>query len=340
MTAPVVAITDGGAPAVAVVHWLRQHGLRAELIEAQSSEDAARLAAARQQHRPRPRVIALFEPPVQAALDGSAALAVASNWLQELPAIEQRGGAGVIEERRLQQAAGHATLTRLLKLATVSGPAVPKATRGRPRGVDPFRGVGFDSIVAMLLEPKRRWTERELADVVGRSPSSVNRVLRELHQRGYVDRSRGATRVADDEMLRDDVLATWRGRVADRAVHVLATPRRRAPREIVGDLQAAGERCLLAGASASDAAEGLVEAAVTIYGSEQALAALRRAGCRDSVPGLGNLIVWTAPERAVFSQPRLVVGVEATNRVVTYLDLATGTGSRAQAAALAAWSEQ
>lgn len=340
MAAPIVAITDGAAPAVAIVHWLRQQGVRAELLEGHSAQDAARLVVARQTDRPRPRVIALFGPAEAADLDGSAAVEVATRWLERLPAIEQRGAAEVLEKHRMEQAPGHEQLSRLLKRAAVSGPKIRRATRGRPRGSDPFVGVGFDAIVAMLLEPDRQWAERALAETVGRSASAVHRVFRELYQRGYLARSRGATRLRDAEMLRDDLLASWRGRIATRTGRALATPRKRPPTQVVLELQSAGERCVLAGTSAYAGPDGLVDAHVTVYGDERALTALGRAGCRESLPGLGNLIVWTPPEQAIFYAPRSVGGVEATNRVVTYLDLATGATDRSQQAASALWSEQ
>ncbi len=324
---------------MAVARWLQQHGVRATVLEARSAADVARVAEARQTNRPAERLIALCDISDGTDLDGGSALRVARKWLEHLSPIEQRGAVEVLEENRVAQATGHEQLNELLRKSIAGDLKIKRAARGRPKGANPFRGVGFDIIVAMLCQPDEQWTERELAALVDRSPSAVNRILRELRQRGYVHRSRGASRIHNVEILRDDLLAAWRGSVAERPGHVLSCPSGTDPKDLVVRVQSEGERILLAGVSACDSPGRLLEQIVTIYADQQAMQALTQLGCENSVAGMGDIAVWEPLERAIFYAPRDVGRLAATNRVVTYLDLAVGKSERHLNAARAVWGE-
>ena len=54
----------------------------------------------------------------------------------------------------------------------------------------------------------------------------------------------------------------------------------------------------------------------------------------------GDVVVWPIVESAILLQPRTVGGMPATNRVITYADLALVGSDRAMGAAAAVWSER
>lgn len=334
MAAPLVAITDGTAPARAISRWLVHRGVELQVIEARSSTDAARLIAIRRRAGENERLLALTAGDADVDIDGAGAVALAAAWLSELTPIEQRSAVAEIDTRFLAGSDESEPLAQLLRAAKVD--LRNKTTKpGRPRGSDPFKGVGFDVIVAMLVWPNRRWTERELSVEIDRSRSAVHRVLRELTRRGYMLRSPGSTGPRKPEVLRDDLVASWRARAASRAIESLATPRPAG--ELVRELQRLGVSCLAAGPSAAGP-DGPLERALTVYADDEARAAMIEVGCEKAAPGLGDLIVWAPAERAVFYAPRSTADLAATNRVVTFIDLAVGS-SRHRRAAQSVWEE-
>jgi hypothetical protein len=287
------------------------------------------------------RLVALSDRVSGKALDGSAALAVAGAWLEDLPPIEARSiGADRIEQRRADGAKGARIIEAFLTAVSPVRIGLRRAKRGRPPGRDPFSGAGFDLTVCMLLDSDRRWTERGLAEATERSPSLVHRNVQELARRGYVGRVRGATFVTDVDLLRQDLLSSWRANLGvARPARRFAVPRGKDPAAAV--FAAARKQdipLLLAGPSAATGAARLVGQTLTLYvGAEHQDTLVR--GFEER-PQLGDFALWVAPERGVFLKPRKVGTLPATNRVVTWLDLMLLGSDRARAAAEVFWARQ
>lgn len=339
MAAPLTALSDGSAAAIAIVRWLRSHDVHAKLFEGRSPGDVGRLVRARSGQRSNERLVVLTPSTddIEIDIDGSEALRVASRWLKGLAPIERRAATDRIESQRLAHAEGYEAFNELLRLCKAGDLRIERGKRGRPKGTNPFAGVGADVLIAMLVTSEHSWSERELASAVDRSPSAVHKVLVELRKRGYLQRRRGETRLVKPLVLRDDLLAAWRGKVSDRVGIVLSCPRRQGPRDLIQQLQKEGHRIVLSGVSALAMPDAPIESIVSVYAEASAQDALVRLGCEPSSAGMGNLAVWEPVERGVFYMPNAVEGVQASNRVVTYLDVATGKSARHQRAAEVYW---
>jgi hypothetical protein len=333
-------VTDGSPEAMATARWLERHGVKAAIVEARGAADVGRVVDAKRNERPKRRVVSLSQAPAGADVSASDALALIRSWTADLAPIRVRtAGADVIEARRRDAPVSAAPLDALLAtLSPVPVEGLARGRRGRPRGTNPFRGVGFDTCVALLLEPERRWTERDLAEATGRSRSSIHTVLGELARRGYLLRTRGASRARDPVLLRDDLLSAWRAAVGvpRPATSYVIGGGVSLPR-LLDTASRGGGVCLLAGPSAVTGPDAPLDDAVTIYCNDVAREVLGRAGIDRIERGRGDLIVWEAPERGVFSSPALVRGRPATNRVVTFLDLALSGDERLRGAAQALW---
>ena len=350
MTSTVTLLTDGSAEARAMASWLAGKIEHARIYEARSTADVSRVLAARRASGRGERIVVLSDRwSGQDAIGGSEAMLSVTNWLSDLAPIDARAfGAERISERFQESAPGSAaveSLVRTLVLAT-NRAVLPRRTGrlGRRPGSNPFRGVGFDLCTLLLLEPGFDWPERELASRIDRDPAAVHRVLVELARRGLVTKAARGTRLLEPELLRDDLLASWRGTVG-------------APREARDfSLKAAGDgikellwitthlgrRCLLAGHAAvpnpSLARSG--PRPVYLEGDWQDLGKSFEKGKRsfeEAAPGLGDVTIWTTPERGVFLFPGEVRGLQTTNAVVTYLDLAVADSPRSRVAAQAVW---
>lgn len=341
MRSTLTIVEDGTAVAAALATWLERRAGRARRVTALGPADVDRVVAAREGLSE--RILALTGHRVAgAALDGSAAFCAAAGWLDELDPFAVRSvGADRIEARVARADEDARTLLELARRAsaeTLPAPKVPHRPRGRPPGsTKHFAGVELDVCIAMLVEPARGWSERELARATGRSPYGVHRALAALDQRGYLTRTRGQTALSDAEVLRDDVSRTWTREARDRAATWFVAPR---ARSVAADAWAAvepkGARLILAGASATDA---LTSGPTLVYADGEIDGALREAGFVRSGPGRGQLVVWPPPTPMVFYAPRELDGRAATNRAVTYLDLVASEIDRYAAAAEALWAE-
>lgn len=70
---------------------------------------------------------------------------------------------------------------------------------------DLFSGAALRIVRRLLIEPDRSWTLAEMAAATVLTPGFVSRTFKTLARDAYVDRARGASRVAD----RDALLAAW-----------------------------------------------------------------------------------------------------------------------------------
>ncbi|MEK6608603.1 MAG: hypothetical protein AABZ30_13160 [Myxococcota bacterium] len=335
----VAFITDGSASAKALADWLRQR-LPAILIEGRNATDVRALVSARRMERPRERVVSLALADAGADIAGGDALGCVASWLADLSPIERRArGAEIIESHRRSGAHEPGALERLLGDLSVV-PRLPRSKRGRPPGANPFRGVGFDVCVALLLAPDRRWTERDLALETEHAPSAIHRVLRELGRRGYLLRVRGASRPRDAELLRDDLLPAWRARIGvPRAGRGFSLPAGTTVEKALSAARKLGF-CVLAGPSAVEGPEATVGGPTMVYVDQPALAAIVGLGASEVAGTMAHLVVWDSPESGVFRWPRTVRALPATNRVVTFLDLASTGVDRAFTAAESVWTER
>lgn len=338
-------VTDGSPAAAALAAWLANEVPGVLIATGSSPRDVGRLVERRRSTGRSERIATLAPVDVpDADISGVEALAAARRWLDDLGPFEQRvHGPKRIAAAIADGAPGSGAVLGLLR-ALARGrppPAPPPRRRGRPRGDDPFRGAGFDVCVALLLAPDEAWSERALAAAADRSPYAVHRALVALDERGYLERQRGATRVRDPRVLRDDLAMAWSRRAPEeRAAIRFLAPR---PAHVAEDLfeaaGAIGARALLAGASATTGPAGLSGGLLTVYGDADLPSLLEAAGFERVERVVGDVTVWTAPEEGVFASPRRIRGLPATNRVVTFLDLSAAGGDRYLAAAAAVWSE-
>jgi hypothetical protein len=335
----VVLVSEGTPAADALAGWLSARLPGARQVTAVGAADVARVVASRRGLSE--RVVTLGGE--GGDLSGRDALRAVETWLAHLGPFERRvAGPACIDARIAEGAADAGDVLALLNTLSRGRPRLPATgRRGRPAGSDPFRGAGFDACVALLLEPDRAWTERDLAAATGRSAYGVHRVLVELEKRGYLDRTRGATSVRDTRLLRDDLAAAWAARLANgREAVVYAAPRRTdVAATVAAAARAAGCRALLAGPSATQAAIALAGRTTVMYADAGVHDSLRAVGFEPVRRLAGDLVIWAAPEEAVFSAPRTIGSLPATNRVVTYLDLASADVDRYGEAAEAVWSE-
>jgi hypothetical protein len=326
-------VTDGTAESYALARWLRDRGVSADLIEEKNPGEADSTAAIRRQGGA--RVIVLSTRSRASDVSAEAAVAWTRAQLGALPEMERRiSGPTVLDAQRSE---GDSALDALL--LALAGKPIISGRRGRPPGMDPVRGVGFDVIVAMLCQPDRDWTERALADAIERAPSAVHKAWAELSRRGYLRRRRGATLVRDSVVLRDDLVRAWRGVVGSpRRAIGLEPPGRRDVRGVLRGLRGTDIHWMLAGAAAVVGQETVVEPGVVIYANDHAVAALRTLGCRDSAPAAARLRVWEPSEPGVFYRGRSIEGLPATNRVITFIDLSVADIDRYSSVAEALWN--
>jgi len=339
---PVVILTEDSST-LALGRWLLAQGVAGTLREYAPREIQAETARIKSSRR-RSRLLVLSRSGASAGdIDATPAVDAATTWVDALPEFRRRlDGASTIERMRLAEAVGFQALESLVHHLSPSRPrTLRRARAGRPRASDPFQGVGFDVAVALLLEPDRGWTERDLAAEVGHAPATVHRVLAELGRRGYLLRSRGATRPMDALLLRDDLVAAWRGRIGvpREALHFLWNAKGSMEDAFFRATRKAGSARLLAGMHAVRGPERLVGEPLTVYCDVDPSTTLGAAGFEPAA-GRGDLMVWLAPETGVFRRPRMVGEHLATNRVVTYLDLLLADTDRHRAAARAVWEEE
>lgn len=322
-------ITNGSPESAALAAWLSRH-LPVKLVEARGDEDARRVADARMKEKEKRLVLASGSDQRLT----SDALRVVTDWVADLSPFDVRArGPERVEAQRARHATGSETLDELLaKLTPVRITRTP-GRRGRPKGSDPFRGVGFDVCIALLLEPERRWTDRAVADFTGRAPSAVHKTLAELAARDLVARGRTGTLVRDPVVLRTDLLAHWRRRATHREGKGF---RSRNLETFWTTLRQATAPHLLAATSATTGAWAFEGGPVIAYTTAEGLASLERKFDPVSA-SLATLILWQAPEAGVFLAPRDATP-QRTNRVVTWLDLVTLGGAREQEAAAAVWN--
>jgi DNA-binding transcriptional ArsR family regulator len=64
----------------------------------------------------------------------------------------------------------------------------PAGTRAEDRFASLFPPVGVEVALALLKEPEREWSVKNVAEVIGRSPGGVSERLRALREAGLVDR--------------------------------------------------------------------------------------------------------------------------------------------------------
>lgn len=334
-------IEDGTAVAAALATWLERKVGGAHRVTALDPADVEHVVAARQGISE--RVVTLTRFRIEGAtLDGSAAMRRVTDWLADCDPFAARVvGPQRIEEHVRRGAQGVGPLVELARLASAEAIPSPKKhrrPRGRPRGSRKhFVGVELDVCIAMLVEPTRGWSERDLAGATGRSAYGVHRALKALEARGYLHRARGATTPQDAVVLRDDLARAWSREAKSRAAQWFVAPRRRSTvADAWSAAEAHGVQLILAGAAATDE---LTAGTTVVYADGDAEAALRAEQFVPSAVGRGQLVVWSTPTPMVFYAPRELGGRAATNRVVTYLDLVAGGTERHVAAAEALWAE-
>lgn len=332
MTTQVTIVTDGTAAMLALAKWLKKQS-PVTIVEARNALDVEQVLVARDgAMRERVATIASGR---SGTIDLSDAHAVVQKWLAKLPPIEARAfGSTEIQARIDENAPGTEAVMALL--AAVSPVRIARATgrRGRPPGSNPFEGVGFDVCIALLLDPAKKWTQRSLGDALLRAPSAVDKTLTELARRGHLLRNRSGTSVRDALLLRDDLVAAWRGRIGvARDLKAFRTKSVDAAWKI---FKRAAAPCALAGPSAITGPAALTGGPTTLYTNEVGLEALSKAELPETPLATADLVVWPALERGVFHAPR--EGPQPmTNRVVTYLDLVVSGSARQREAAEAVW---
>jgi hypothetical protein len=209
-------------------------------------------------------------------------------------------------------------------------------------GLNPFHGSGFEVCSILLLEAGKDWTARGVAAQIDRAPSLVQRAFGELERRGLLQRLARGVRVADPLLLRDELLQAWKARVGTprkEAQAYIAAKRANLQERVLESAQRAGARCLLAGPSAVEGPAALTGDPLTVY--SDAAARFLGAGFEPASGLGGDLVVWMPPERTVFLRPRaLGNNRQATNRLVTFLDLASSGSERHRAAAEAVWQSE
>lgn len=335
MKRSVTLVEDGSPEAAALAHWLESRVDGVRRITASGPDDVDRVIQARRAAGASERRVALSDQPVDDDVSARAAMRCVHSWLASLDPFGRRiEGPAVIEERAAtEEGAALRDLARIL--STGRAPTRPSTGRGRPRGSSrPLRGVGFDLCVALLLEPTREWSERELAEAIGRSRYGVHRSLVALDELGYLSRQRGATKPSDALLLRNDLAAAWAERHRRRRAAWFVAPR---PATTVEDAVAALDArrisLLLAGPSATDHLTGGTSYA---YATDDVAEALRGAGFSPST-GRGQLAVWSVEEQGVLYRPEEHEPAPRTNWVVTHLDLIALGGERNREAAEEVW---
>lgn len=340
MKTRIAVLTDGSAEASALWRWLGTRGIESILVELPRDADLAREAEARLEMHTPERILILS----RTAGSETATLDAVSGWLGGLDPISIRTrGANVIEERRTRGEPGADAVDRLLRaLSPGTRRIAPRGRVGRPRGVFPYRGAGFDVCVTLLLNQDDRWTERRMAAETGHVASGVHRIFVELEQRGFLRRVRGAATVRNPLGLRDELSEAWALRVG--APRQKAIPFRLTNRELVENCvfdlaRRTHLRCLLAGPHGVAGPERFVGGPVTMYFDRDPTAELEANGI-ERANRTGDLVAWIADEEGIYLHPREIGGYPATNRVVTYLDLVAAGTDRARLAADAVWAEK
>jgi len=333
----VTIVTDGSATAAALREWLAVPGVT--FIEALNPNDVAVIVGARRAAKLSERLVTVSQLPGGADVSASEALEVAERWLADLTPIDRRRrGAEVIDKKMADGSEGADALQALASLLVPRRARVARG-RGRPNGSDPFRGLGLEVVVSLLLHTSTPFTERALAARIGRSQFGVHRVLAELERRGYLYRSRQGSLPRDPLILRDDLVAAWRGRVTPsrEASAYQSRDRRSALNELASAAKRHGRDLRLAGPSAVTGPEASADGPLVVY----------LEGAPDPVmetigfPRLrsGDVVVWPIVESAVLLEPRTIEDVAATNRVITYADLVMIGSDRSTEAALAVWNQ-
>lgn len=347
MSRTVTIIEDGTPEAAALGSWLDEELGGARRVTAlRGAVDVAGILAARKRAGISERTAVLTEPKqAMGDVSGAGALVVVRQWLSDFGPFDARALGPLEIARRVGENSSDAgvvlDLLRRLALKTGSQPGVRRpgmARRGRPAGSkQPLRGVGFDVAVAILANPGRGFTERDLANACGRSVYGVHRVLLELERRAYIRRARGDIRAKDPLVLRDDLASAYAERLGSprAASHYLA----HRPRHVLEDLRSsAGHRGLaycLAGPSAVD---DFVGGPAIVYVDGDHADALVRGPFEANASSGGHLVVWPVLQPSQLSSPRSLEGHPTSNRIITYLDLAVSRDPRQHAAADALWA--
>ncbi|NOY91016.1 MAG: hypothetical protein GXP55_07360 [Deltaproteobacteria bacterium] len=341
-----VLLEDGTPEAAALGDWLARDLMNALRVSAISASDIRTVITARRAAGVRERLVGLTMGGATAAdIDGSAATEVVREWLVDLGPFERRcAGPARIEEAVQQKRRGAEELLSLRARVSVR-PGVSSQSgsrpRGRPRGTQrPLRGVGFDVSVCLLLHPERGYTERALAEAIGRSSYGVHRVLLALEAAGLVERGRGAIRARDPVLLADALLRDWKQRhQRKRPGQAYACVGGKSARGALGELAAmAGVHVCLAGPSALESRLVGGSGAITLYAEGLNVELAKLHGLRAIERGLPDVIAWRPPERGVLLEPDASGDLPATNAVVTWLDAMASGDDRVMMVAEDQWT--
>ena len=343
MTAGWTIVTDGSGVSAALGRWLLRHG-DGTIIEARGDSDVAAGFDARRRSEPGARLTVIADRKL-GAVDAREARIAAGKWLGDLPPIEARtSGADLLEERVRADEPGAEALRDLLLASVPVPPRRAKARgqrRGRPPGLNPFHGSGFEVCSILLLEPEREWTARAVAAQIQRATSLVQRAFGELGRRGLLRQLPRGVRLDDPRLLRNELLQAWIVRVGvprREARAYIAAKRANLAATVLSRARRAGARCVLAGPSAVEGPTAPVGDPLTVYCDSEA--SFLGTGFERASGLRGDVVIWTPPERMVYLRPRTVGGHQATNRLVTFLDLAASGSDRHKAAAEAVWQSE
>ncbi len=341
-----VLLEDGTPEAAALGDWLARDIAEVLRVSAIGASDIPTVIAARRAAGARERLVGLtIGGDTAADIDGSVATEVVRGWLVDLGPFERRcAGSSRIEEAVLQKRRGAEELLRLRARVSVTPRSSERKTsrpRGRPRGTQrPLRGVGFDASVCLLLHPERAYTERALAEAIGRSSYGVHRVLLALERAGLVKRGRGAIRARDPALLAEALLRDWKERhPRRRAGQAYACVGGKSARGALRELAAMADvHVCLAGPSALESRLVGGSGAITLYAEGLSVELAKLHGLRAIERGLPDMIAWVPPERGVFLESDAADDLPRTNRVVTWLDAMASGDDRLVTVANELWA--
>lgn len=228
--------------------------------------------------------------------------------------------------------AGNARLVAPGILLHVEGRPPLPGRRGRPSSAFAPRSARVAR--ALLVEPGRRWSQKELIDATGLSQGTVSRTLSRLHDLGLVAR---------DERRRQywppapgELLDAWRDeydyeRHEILPVHLTASGLGLA-REVAGGLKASGVEHAFTGLPAAWVYDGFAQfRIVSVFVDGSPLDAAERLGARIEEGG-ANVHLIRPLDDGVFYGAQEVDGLRCVHPLQVYLDLC-GLPERAPEAA-------